>query len=166
MVAVMKRLTIGSDACVEALALLVIMAWADGRLEESEKEGIRGAASVLNLTKELRDRLDDILQKPMQVEELLVDELSERDKSFAFVAAAWLSGVDDDVDPKEKAVLDRAAAHLGIEGERRRELESVARDLEPLRDRKPSWATEVIALFRAIPVRLAGEVGDVDVAFE
>ena len=78
------RLTISSDACIETLAVLITMAWADGRLDDHEKEGVRAAASVLNLTKELRDRLDQLLQKPISVDELLVDGLSPRDKAFAY----------------------------------------------------------------------------------
>lgn len=168
MVSTMKRLTIGSDACIETLALLITMAWADGRLEDKEKEGIRGAASVFNLTKELRDRLDTLLEKPMDVEELLVDELSPRDKAFAYVAAAWMSGVDDDIDSKEEALLDKAARVLGLTDERRRELTQIARDLEPLRkDEEKSWASEIVTLFRAIPARLEGDGNEnYEVAFE
>ena len=57
----MKRLTIGADACTETLALLITMAWADGRLDDNEKASVLAAAEVFNLTKELRDRLDQIL---------------------------------------------------------------------------------------------------------
>lgn len=163
----MKRLTISSDACIEALSLLITMAWADGRLEEHEKEGVRAAAGVFNLTKELRDRVDSLLQKPLPVEELLIDTLGAKDKAFMYVAAAWLSGVDDDVDEKEKQLLAKAADLLGINDARRVELEQIARDLEPLRKDKTSWASEIVTLFKAIPARLEGEASDnVDVAFE
>ena len=164
----MKRLTISGDACIEALSLLITMAWADGRLEEHEKEGVRAAASVFNLTKELRDRLDSLLEKPLDVEELLVDTLAPKDKAFMYVAAAWLSGVDDDVDEKEKALLAKAASLLEIDEDRRKELEQIARDLEPLRKDKTSWANEVVSLFKAIPARLegGGSTEQIDVAFE
>lgn len=163
----MKRLTISSDACIEALSLLITMAWADGRLEDHEKDGVRAAAGVFNLTKELRDRLDSLLQKPLPVEELLIDTLSAKDKAFMYVAAAWLSGVDDDVDEKEKQLLDKAADLLGIGSDRRTELDQIARDLEPLRKEEKSWADEVVTLFKAIPARLEGDSGEnVDVAFE
>jgi len=162
----MKRLTISQDACVETLALLITMAWADGKLEEHEKEGVRGAASVLNLTKELRDRLEDLLKKPIPVDELLFDELSAKDKAFAFVAAAWLSGVDDDVDEKEKDLLDEVAVMFKLDGARKNELIQIARDLEPIRKDK-DWAQEVITLFKAIPQRLEGNSGETfEVAFE
>lgn len=163
----MKRLTISSDACIETLALLISMAWADGRLDDHEKEGVRAAASVFNLTKELRDRLDQLLEKPLPVEELLVDTLTARDKAFMYVAAAWLSGVDDEVDAKEEQLLTKTAALLEISDARKVELTQIARDLEHLRKDEKSWANEVVALFKAIPVRLEGGEGtDFDVSFE
>ncbi len=161
----MKRLTIGADACTETLALLITMAWADGRLDENEKAGVLAAAEVFNLTKELRERVDQILQKPMPVEELLVGSLSTRDKAFAFVAATWMSGVDSEVDEKEQQLLDKAAALLGLDAARKKELVQIARDLEPLRKGETSWTKEIVALFKAIPARLEGN-GDFEVAFE
>lgn len=163
----MKRLTISGDACVETLAALIAMAWADGRLEDQEKEGIRAAASVFNLTKELRDRLEELLQKPIAVDELLVDELSARDKAFTYVAAAWLTGVDDDVDAKEEEMLDKLGGVLGLTADRRGELAQIARDLEPLRKSKDHWASELVSLFKAIPSRLEGDgTENFEVAFE
>jgi tellurite resistance protein len=161
----MKRLTIGADACTETLALLITMAWADGRLDDNEKAGVLAASEVFNLTKELRDRIDQILQTPMPVEELLVENLSSRDKAFAFVAAAWMSGVDSEVDAKEQQLLDKAADLLGLNAARKTELLQIARDLEPLRKGEGSWTNEIVALFKAIPARLEGD-GEFEVAFE
>ena len=161
----MKRLTIGADACTETLALLITMAWADGRLDDNEKAGVLAAAEVFNLTKELRERVDQILLKPMSVDELLVENLSSRDKAFAFVAAVWMSGVDSQVDEKEQQLLDKAADLLGLDAARKKELVQVARDLEPLRKGEASWTKEIVALFKAIPARLEGD-GDFEVAFE
>jgi uncharacterized membrane protein YebE (DUF533 family) len=163
----MKRLTISGDACIETLALLITMAWADGRLDDHEREGVRAAASVFNLTKELRARLDQLLEKPIGLDELLVDELTPRDKAFAYVAAAWMSGVDDDVDSKEEELLEKLGSLLGLTSERRQELAQIARDLEPLRKDKKSWASEIVTLFKAIPARLEGDGSEsFEVAFE
>jgi uncharacterized membrane protein YebE (DUF533 family) len=161
----MKRLTISADACTETLALLITMAWADGRLDDKEKEGVRAAASVFNLSKELRDRLDQLLQKPMPVDELLVENLNPRDRAFAFVAASWMAGVDDDVDPKEEAIMDQAAQLLGFSATRKSELQAISRDLAKKKER--SWSQEIVALFRAIPSRLEGDGSETfEVAFE
>lgn len=163
----MKRLTISADACTETLALLITMAWADGKLDDKEKEGVRAASEVLNLTKELRARLDQLMDKPLGIDELLFDTLSARDKAFAYVAAVWMSGVDAEVDPKEQDLLDQLAETLALTPDRRSELAGIARDLEPLRKGKKSWAEELIALFKAIPQRLEGDGREsFEVAFE
>jgi len=161
----MKRLTISGDACTETLALLITMAWADGRLDDKEKEGVRAAADILNLTKELRDRLDQLLEKPMPIDELLVEGLSARDRAFAFVAATWMAGIDEEIDPKEQELLDRASELLGFTADRKAELTSVAKDLPRRKER--SWSHEIVALFRAIPQRLEGDGSETfEVAFE
>jgi uncharacterized tellurite resistance protein B-like protein len=63
----MKRLTIGTRACTEILALLIHVAWADGQLADAEKKGIRAAAGVFNLSKEQRARLDDLLASKIAI---------------------------------------------------------------------------------------------------
>jgi uncharacterized membrane protein YebE (DUF533 family) len=163
----MKRLTIGAGACTETLALMITMAWADGRLDDREKEGVRAAAEVFNLTKELRARLDEIIDNPLPVEELLFDTLGARDRAFAYVAAVWMSGADQEVDAKEQQLLDRLASLLELTSERRAELAGIAKDLEPLRRGGKSWAGEIAMLFKAIPPRLEGESSEnIDVSFE
>jgi uncharacterized membrane protein YebE (DUF533 family) len=153
----MRRLTLNGRTCIETLALLVTMAWADGRLDDREKAGVRGAADVLNLSKELRERLDAILAKPMDLELLAFDEMPPRDHAFAYVAAAWMSGADDDVDEREEALLDKLGAILGFDGMKKAELERIARDIGRAPKGERKWSDEIVALFKAIPPRLAGE---------
>ncbi|CAN5135902.1 hypothetical protein BH09MYX1_BH09MYX1_13780 [soil metagenome] len=161
----MKRLTISAHACTETLTLLIAMAWADGRLDDREKEGVRGASEVLNLSKELRTKLEQALAKPLPLDQILLDTLSARDKAFAYVAATWMSSVDDEVDDKEKALLDRLASSLELSAERRSELDLIAKDLSPAKDGR-NWGDEIVRLFKAIPPRIEQEVGEVEVAFE
>lgn len=164
----MKRLTIGVHACTEILAMLITFAWADGKLLDQEKEGVRGAAEVLNLPRDLRGRIEQLIEKPVPLDQLLLDDLSHKDKAFAFVAAAWMTGVDDDVDPKEVAMLDDAARVFGFDADTKRELTQIARDLEPLRKKEGGevdWASELVTLFKAIPPRVERVSGDVEVVF-
>jgi len=163
----MKRLTISGHACVETLSVLVAMAWADGRLEASERAGVLGAADVLNLSKELRERLNEVVEKPVPVDQILFDTLSPRDRSFAYVAAAWMASVDDQVDPKEEELLERLASILGLSPARKTELENIAKDLEPPPEGGRKWAGEIERMFRAIPPRLEEDViEEIEVVFE
>lgn len=151
----MKRLTIGVHACTETLALLIAMAWADGTLADTEKDAIRGAADVFNLPKELRQRLEDLMKNPAPIDQLLFDTVGEHDRAFAFVAATWMAGADENVDPKEEALLSALANKLSLSNEQVKDLTAIARDL-PKRGEKHPDAQEISTLFKAIPKQLHG----------
>jgi uncharacterized membrane protein YebE (DUF533 family) len=162
-----KRLTVSGHTCVETLALLVAMAWADGHLEDSERASVRGAADVLNLSKAMRDRLDLVLDKPMPVNQLLIEAMSSADRAFAYVAAAWMSGVDDDVDEREEAMLDEVATLFEIDVARKVELEGIARGINVKASGERNASEELVALFRAIPPRLQTDtLEEADVVFD
>jgi hypothetical protein len=80
-----------------------------------------------------------------------------------------MAGVDEDLDPKEEELLERAASLMGFSPARKSELERIARDLEPPAQGGRQWAQEIERLFRAIPPRLEERVEDleeVEVVFE
>lgn len=161
----MQRLTIRVEACTEILAILVVMAWADEKLKDPEKESIRSASMVLNLTKDHRARLDKMLESPLPLDQVLVSNLNPKERSFAFVAAAWLAGVDDEVDAKEQDRLAEIQSLLGVDDTRADELKAIAKELTAPKD--GSWASDLVGLFKSIPVRLeASDVDEVEVAFE
>jgi tellurite resistance protein len=160
----MKRLTISGDACTETLALLIAVAWADGRLDEQERAGVRGAALVLNLTKVLRDRIEQVLVKPVKVSELLLEPLKDHDRAFAYVAAAWMARADGSLDPKERVLLDEIAAALGHSKERQAELEALAQDIPRAAAGERRWSEEITHLFKAIPRKLDPS-GDIELDF-
>lgn len=165
----MTRLTISVTSCTEILAALVAFAWADGKLAEEEKEGVRGAAHVLNLTKESRARLEQMLEKPAALADAKLDGLSRRDKAFAYVAAAWMAHLDAHVDLKEEAMLGDLAKRLGVGDKERAELDALAKGLEGAGKVKNKfrWAEDVTAMFKAIPARLEHlDEADVEVVFE
>lgn len=161
----MKRLTLSGESCVETLAVLILMANADGTIDDKEREGIRAAANVFNLTKELRGRVDSMLTKPLPMDQLLIEGLTPRDRAFAFVAATWMSGVDNAIDASEVALLDGLATAFGFSRDRRQELAQIARDIEPGRRPETRWADELVTLFKSIPARLEEGDGEVEVTF-
>jgi len=165
----MKRLTIGVNACTEILALLITFAWADGKLQDDEKDGIRGAAHVLNLPKELRAKIEQLIEKPVPLDQVMLESLSTRDKAFAYVAAKWMTNLDANVDAKEEALLNETAEKLGFGEKHRKELDTIAEELDHVGKGKNKfrWADEIQVLFKAIPPRLEKlDEGDVEVVFE
>lgn len=162
----MKRLTVSQNACTETLALLITMAWADGRLDDREKKGVRGAAEVLNLSKELRGRLEHLLSNPSEFGDLIFDTLSPREKAFAYVAGAWMANVDEALDEKERALLDQVAKAAGFNDDKKRALEAVAKSLEALPEGASGWSEQITKLFRAIPPGLEEPGGEFEVVFE
>lgn len=163
----MKRLTIGTRACTEILALLIHVAWADGKLADAEKSGIRAASSVFNLSKEQRARLDELMAAKIEIDAVLVEQLSTHEKAYAYVAAVWMTGIDDDVDEAEKGALDQVGDRLALDPDRRIGLAAIAKDLLHLRKGKHDWAGDLGTLFRSIPKRLEPAGGDeIEVAFD
>jgi uncharacterized membrane protein YebE (DUF533 family) len=164
-----RRLTITPQACVEALAVLVAFAWADARLDDREKASVRAAAQVLNLTKEHREKLESMLDKPSTIESVKAERLSPRDRAFAYVAAVWMCGVDEDVSAKEEGMLYRLADMLEIDDARKAELEGIARAVGPHPAGGRQWGDEIVRLFKAIPARLeqpTGDLEEIEVTFE
>ncbi len=161
------RLTIGTSACTEILALLIHVAWADGKLADLEKSGIRAASNVFNLSKEQRARLDELMAAKIEIDAVLVEQLSAHEKAYAYVAAVWMTGLDDELDEAETSALDQVGDRLGLDAARRTELATIARDLLHLRKGKADWANDLGTLFRSIPRRLEPADGEeLEVAFD
>jgi uncharacterized tellurite resistance protein B-like protein len=150
----MKRLTLSAEACVETLTLLVLMAHADGQLDDSEKAGVRAAADIFNLTKEFRDRLEQMMREPISVDQILAENLKPKERAFAFVAATWMAGVDANIDKSEESLLREVGVLFGFGDTRQLELMKIARDLEPGRKPDTSWSKELVALFKSIPKQI------------
>ena len=170
----MKRITIGTAACAETLALLVAIAWSDGRLDDAEKDGVRAAASKLNLAREVRALVDLALEKPKPASELKFARATDREKAFGFVAGAWMARVDGKLDPKEAELLKTVGDAMGFSEARRIELSSLAEHLSPVpAPGKGKWSEHIEDLFKAVLVQLDAGAGaseadpsDVDLVVE
>jgi uncharacterized membrane protein YebE (DUF533 family) len=148
-----RRLTISVRACTETLALLVAMAWADGNLDDDEREGIRDAAKTLNLPKELRDRLERYMEEAPPLDELELGAMSKREQEFAFVASAWLANLSEGIVDEEQELLDEIAAEVELDEARQDELTSLATELDPPAAGE-SWAKAIQQLFSAIAAKV------------
>lgn len=163
----MKRLTISARACTEILAILIHVAWADGKLEERERAGIRAATNIFSLSKDQRARLEKAMDSPLPLDQIMIENLGPRDRSFAYVVAVWLTGVDEEIDPREQQDLVNIATRLEIDRDRATELMQMARDLAHLKESEEGWSSQLVTLFKSIPHRLeAYAESEVEIAFE
>jgi uncharacterized membrane protein YebE (DUF533 family) len=166
----MRRLTISVRACTETLALLVAMAWVDGTLDDDERDGIRDATKMLNLPKDLRDRLEGYMKEPPPLDEVALATMGRKEREFAFVASAWLANLSEGIVDAEQELLDDIAAEIELDQERQDELTKLALELDPPAEGE-SWAKAIQQLFRAIATKVEptkdGEDGEpVEVSFE
>jgi uncharacterized membrane protein YebE (DUF533 family) len=157
----MKRLTLRQEACIETLAVLILVAHGDGKLEEAEKGGLRAAASVFNLTKEMRERVEVMLKEPLPLDQVMVEHLKPKEKYFMFVAAAWMAGLDSDVADGEVSLLNALAQRLELDKTQTATLRGIAAELDPVLRKTHNWTDELVMLFRAIPPSVDGEKAEV-----
>jgi uncharacterized membrane protein YebE (DUF533 family) len=148
------------------MGLLIQMAWADGRLDDREKEGVRGAAQVLNLPATFRTRLEEQLASPGKLDALDLESLTTRERAFAFVCAAWMAHVDGVLAPEEEAMLGRIGGKLQFTPPQQEEYSKIARSLQPLPGGAASWADQITRLFKAIPAELEEPGEAFEVVFE
>jgi len=142
------------------------MAWADERLDEREKTGVRGTAQALNLPKELRERLDGFIADPRPVEQLALEKLSPRDKAFAYACAAWMARADEEVAESEGTLLNDLAKRLGLGPGRQAELEKLAGDVRGTEQEGRDWSAEIGQLFKDTLPRLEPGSAPADEAVE
>ena len=145
----MRRLLIDAQVCTEVLAAMVAMAWADGELQGDERDGLLEAAAALNISKELRARVDTFVEEAPRVAQLSFAGWSERDRAFAFVAAAWMAHVEGGVVDAEQSLLDEIGTALTLDTDRRAALAEIAAGIE----RRPlgaGWSSRIVDLFKQI----------------
>jgi uncharacterized membrane protein YebE (DUF533 family) len=147
------------------MGLLLAMAWADGKLQDEEKSGIRDAAGTLNLPKEFRERLEKAMRTAPPISELKLDKLTAREREFAFVASAWMANVAAGIDEREEALLKAIGDKLGLSDVRQGELAGLALDLPPPLEGE-SWSEGLVQLFKAIAPKVDPSPEEAEVEFE
>ena len=109
---------IGIEARRVLIEALMSVAWADRTLTDEELSAARGAAVGLGLVMPGDEELTANDRQPPAPEELMVDQLRERDRELIYLCAAWMALADDEEAPDEVAVLDRLKERLDLDDER------------------------------------------------
>jgi uncharacterized tellurite resistance protein B-like protein len=105
------------------LKSLVVVAWADGAVEQPETSVIEGLLSAFDATEQEEEEvLDFAKQKRTLVEDLPLSELGEEDRELLLGNAALLTHADGEQTESEKRVLDKLVELLGFTPEKAREI--------------------------------------------
>ena len=105
------------------LKSLVVVAWADGTVEQPEASVIEGLLCAFDASEaEEKDVLDFAKQRRTLVEDLPLADLGEEDRELLLGNAALLTHADGEQSDSEKRVLDRLVELLGFSAERAKEI--------------------------------------------
>ncbi len=111
------------------LKSLVVVAWADGTVEQPETSVIEGLLCAFDASEEEeREVLDFAKQRRTLVEDLPLDNLGQQDRELLLGNAALLTHADGEQSESEKQVLDKLVELLGFTPEQAREIIASADD--------------------------------------
>ncbi len=104
---------------VAILKSLVVVAWADGRVEDSERQVIQALSQAFDATPAETALIDDFASEPKTLDDIPLGEMSMDDRRALLQHAVFLTFSDGEQHEKELKLLDALAAHLRLpEGER------------------------------------------------
>ena len=105
------------------LKSLVVVAWADGTVEQPEASVIEGLLCAFDASEsEEKEVLDFAKQRRTLVEDLPLADLGEEDRELLLGNAALLTHADGEQSDSEKLVLDRLVGLLGFSADQAKEI--------------------------------------------
>ncbi len=114
---------------LSVLKSLVVLAWADGRVDEPEAELIETLLQAFGADAEERKTLLDFAShKRTLLGDLPLQELGFEDREILLGNAAVMAGADGIESPEEKALLDELIRVLGIDSDRAGRILASAKD--------------------------------------
>ncbi|MFT5353544.1 MAG: tellurite resistance protein [Polyangiales bacterium] len=93
---------------------LVAVAWADGRVDDEEKEVIEALISSFELDGEDAESIREYAKEKRDIDDVSVSDLSATDRRMLLQHAVILSYVDGEQSEDEKLVLDRLVTKLKV----------------------------------------------------
>jgi uncharacterized membrane protein YebE (DUF533 family) len=90
------------------------VAWADGKLVESERTTMRAIILASKLTDPERAIAATYLDEPVQLADLDLDRIPPADRLHIYSVACGVSAMDKDIAAAERIFLDKLATALSI----------------------------------------------------
>ncbi len=110
----------------DTLIALAAVAWADGKIDPSEAQGIRSAMDQLAITDADRETVEASLVKPVSLGEVETIRMSRLTRLFTFAVSSWIAHIDGQVPKEEQEALAMLGDRLGLSGVARERAEAAA----------------------------------------
>jgi tellurite resistance protein len=110
------------------LKSLCAVAWADGRVEDDEKEVIEALLQAFDANENEARMIRDYAAEPKTLDDIPLTDLDADDRRMLLQHAVFLTYVDGNQDEKEKALLQDLSGRLHIPAEERDQILSMAED--------------------------------------
>ncbi|MBK6691107.1 MAG: DUF533 domain-containing protein [Myxococcales bacterium] len=115
------------------------IAWADGKIEPDEADGIVRAAIEAGLELDDVADIEAATAKPIPLESIDLPSLSKEDRIFVYAMACWLAAIDDSTSEAETAAVQALGEALGVPEKLRAKAEGLVNEVGALpEDRKPA----------------------------
>jgi uncharacterized membrane protein YebE (DUF533 family) len=103
-------LQIGRDTVLA----LVAIAWADGKVDPAEADGIRGATKQLQLNADDIKVVEAALNRPFGMDEVETVRMNRLTRLFTYAAGVWIATVDGGITADEEKILTLLGDRLGL----------------------------------------------------
>lgn len=101
---------------------LVAVAWADGRMDDSETEVIEALLSAFELVGEDADAIREYAKEARSIEDVPLTDLAGHDRRMLLQHAVILTYVDGEQTDDERAVIDTLVGKLNLPEEEAKDL--------------------------------------------
>lgn len=103
-------LDIGRDT----LMALAAVAWADGKMEPREQQGIRLAAQQLQLGADDLKLVEEAISNKVSLDQVETLRMNRLTRLFTYAVGAWIAHIDGEVPKVEQDALDLLGDRLGL----------------------------------------------------
>ena len=103
-----------SKHLLTAIKTWAAVAWADGKLVESERMTMKAIIAAAKITDQERTIATTYLDEPVKLADLNLDRIPSSERLHIYSVACGVSAMDQDIAKAERVFLERLATALGI----------------------------------------------------
>jgi uncharacterized membrane protein YebE (DUF533 family) len=106
-----------SKHLLTAIKTWAAVAWADGKIVESERMTMKAIIAAAKISDQERTVAASYLDEPVKLSDLNLERIPASERLHIYSVACGVSAMDQDIAKAERVFLDRLAAALGISAE-------------------------------------------------